>query len=371
MKKFVLIIVLCLPVVSNAQPSWKSQKAKLEEARNAVINEQFTKAIELYAELIKEDASVKNTNGDMLAEYAYALALSHNFDFALAYIDKARMSKSKYANFYTRQILNIMGFPSIASKFPITNAPEWLIAEYKSLNSTYSKKNTDETLVSRTELDRAYELLSQKQYIRSIVILNKLEKSYPDAYIVSVVNSFAWECVGNYDQAALRLEKAIQMMGDKEPTEQKDAYVQHLNELKSNKRTPVFESIEKFSPRFCTYFGTYVAKGIFSLNGRVGLYTNSLFSTSLNVSVNRANKQFSYNVGVSAYKTWRIFMGGLGISYLFGNEKGSFNLSPCVGLTFLNEKKTSSWDVMFNCYVPFSSDGQFSYGITIGKTIYL
>lgn len=371
MKKFVLIIVLCLPVVSNAQLSWKSQKAKLEEARDAVINEQFTKAIELYAELVKEDASAKNANGDMLAEYAYVLALSHNFDFALAYIDKARMSKSKYANFYTRQILNIMGVPSIASKFPINKAPDWLIADYKSFNSNYSINNTDDIIVSRTELDRAYEMLSQKQYIRSIVILNKLEKSYPDAYIVSVVNSFAWECVGNYDQAALCLEKAIQMMGDKEPTGQKDAYVQHLNSLKGNKETTSFESVGRFAPRFCTYLGTYAAKGVLSLNGRVGLYTNNLFSTSLNVSINRANEQLLYNVGVSAYKTWRIFMGGFGVSYLFGSEKGSFNLSPCAGLTFLNEKKTSSLDIMFNCYIPFSSDGQFSYGITIGKTIYL
>lgn len=371
MKRFVLLIIICLPIVSNAQPLWKSQKAKLEDARNAVINERFSRAIELYAELVKESVSGKGDKSDFMAEYAYVLALSHNFDFALAYIDKARLSKSKFTDFFTVQVLNIMGFPELASKFQTNEIPDWLIADYKRFCSNYSVQNPNETSLHRTELERAYKLLSQKQSIRSIVILHRLEQSYPEAYIIPAINSLAWENMGNNEQAAYYLGKAIQLMGDKEPTEQKNAYVQHLNNLKSNKRVPYIESIGKFKPRVCTYFGAYAAKGIFSLNGRVGLYTNSLFSTSLNVSVNRANKQFSYNVGVSAYKTWRIFMGGLGISYLFGNEKGSFNLSPCVGLTFLNEKKTSSWDVMFNCYVPFSSDGQFSYGITIGKTIYL
>lgn len=371
MKRFVLLIIICLPIVSYGQPLKKAQKAKLEEARNAVINERFTRAIELYAELAKEDASGKGVKSDLMAEYAYVLALSHNFDFALAYIDKARLNKSKFTDFYTMQVLNIMGFPELASKFQTKEIPDWLIADYKTLKSRYGVRNPDEASVPRTELDRAYKLLSQKQYIRSVVILNRLECSYPEAYVIPVVNSLAWECIGNKEQAAWCLEKAFQMMDEKESSEQKDAYMQHLNSLKSNKGGTAIKSVGKFSPRFCTYLGAYAAKGMFSINGRAGIYTNNLFSTSLNVSINRANEQFSYNVGLSAYKTWRIFMGGLGVSYHFGGENGSLNLTPCAGLTFLNEKKTSSWDIMLNCYVPFSSDGQFSYGITIGKTIYL
>ena len=374
MKKIAIIVLLYLPLVASSQ-TWISrkstQKAKLEEARNAVISEQFIKAVELYASLVNKEDGDANNGGDLLAEYAYALALSHNFDFALATIDKARMNKSKYLDFYTNQVLGIMGLRKLSSKFHYKEVPKWVVAEYRNLLSSHSVEYNSGEKIPRSELDKAYKLLSQKQFVRSLVILYKLEQAYPNAYAIPLVGSNAWECLENFSQAASCLEKAIQMMGDEENVSNKDSYIQQLNHLKGDKRGVVSETLKKFAPRLMTYIGVFGTTEMLAFNGRVGLYTNDLFSSSVNVSLSRANGQFNGNVGLSAYKTWHIFVAGLGISYQFGGESNTLSLAPSAGLTFLSEGGKSSFDIMFNCYVPFSSKGGFSYGITIGKTFYL
>ena len=123
-------------------------------------------------------------------------------------------------------------------------------------------------------------------------------------------------------------------------------------------------------PKMMTYVGASAAKDFYSLNGRMGLYTSNKFSASVNVGLNYASEELSGSIGVSAYKAWGIFVGGLGITDMFGKETNTFSLTPSVGLSFLNKSQTSSFDIMVNGYVPFSSEQKFTYSISIGKTIY-
>lgn len=123
-------------------------------------------------------------------------------------------------------------------------------------------------------------------------------------------------------------------------------------------------------PKLMTYVGASAAKDMYSLNGRMGLYTSNKFSASLNVGLNYASEEFSGSIGVSGYKAWGIFVGGLGITDMFGKDSNTFSLTPSVGLSFLNKGQTSSFDIMVNGYIPFSSEQKFSYSISIGKTIY-
>ena len=123
-------------------------------------------------------------------------------------------------------------------------------------------------------------------------------------------------------------------------------------------------------PKMMTYVGASVAKDMYSLNGRLGVYTSNKFSASLNVGANNASKEFSGSIGLSASKAWGVFVGGIGISDMFGKNSNNLSLSPSVGLSFLNKSQTSSFDIMVNGYVPFSSDQKFSYSISVGKTIY-
>ena len=123
-------------------------------------------------------------------------------------------------------------------------------------------------------------------------------------------------------------------------------------------------------PKLMTYVGASAAKDMYSLNGRMGLYTSNKFSASLNVGLNYAGEKFSGSIGVSGYKAWGIFVCGLGITDMFGKDMNTFSLTPSVGLSFLNKRQTSSFDITLSGYVPFSSDQEFSYSISIGKTIY-
>ena len=370
MKKVVLLIVLCLPIVLYAQSSSKSKKGKIENARDAIKNEHFSHAIELYAELVNGKDSGKDDKGELMSEYAYALALSHNFDFALATLDYARMLQPKHADFYTNQILAIMGFQDIASKFEFTDIPTWLISDYKILCS--SRKVTKPIVkeyIPKKELETVYNMLNQRQFVQGLVMLEKLGHAYPQAYAIPIVASLAWEGLGNTEQAVCYMEKALQMMEDKENEKTKDNYTKRLNSLKVTKCAHPKQ--ERKGLRLMTFAGINAAKGMISLNGRVGFYTNNLFSASVNVSTSIANKQFMGSIGISGYKTWRFLMGGLGFSYQFGGGNHTFSLTPTAGLTFFSKSGKSSFDVLFNCHVPFSSNGTFTYGITIGRTFYL
>ena len=82
------------------------------------------------------------------------------------------------------------------------------------------------------------------------------------------------------------------------------------------------------------------------------------------------NDETMGNIGLSAYKAFGVFVVGLGVNQQFAKEANVFSLAPSVGLSFLNKSQTSSFDVTLNGYVPFSSDQEFSYSISVGKTIY-
>ena len=102
----------------------------------------------------------------------------------------------------------------------------------------------------------------------------------------------------------------------------------------------------------------------------MGVYTSNKFSASLNLGLNYAGEQFSGTIGLSVYKAWGILVAGLGLSEQFSENSDMFSLAPSIGLTFLNKAQTSSFDIMLNGYVPFSSNQKFSYSISIGKTVY-
>ena len=119
-----------------------------------------------------------------------------------------------------------------------------------------------------------------------------------------------------------------------------------------------------------TYVGASAANDMYSLNGRMGLYTSNKFSASLNLGLNYGGEQFSGSIGLSAYKAWGILVGGVGITDTFGKDTNVLSLTSSIGLSFLSKDQTSSFDIMVNGYVPFSSGQKFSYGISLGKTIY-
>lgn len=336
-------------------------------------------AIVSYVSAVNQSQEQRNTgkgvNGDLLAEYAYALALHHDFEAALMNIDRARMVGTKHGDFYTAQILSVMGYKDAAQQLmQQAKVPEWISGSYQELTGKYKTTASINRDAPEAALKRANKLAANRQTIQAIVLFEELATIYSDTYIIYVDYSAVWESLGYYAFSAQLLQKGIDLM-PKEQSENKQIFQNHLTKVNDMKAR--FENTSWMKhllgmnpPKLMTYVGASAAKDMYSLNGRMGLYTSNKFSASVNVGLNYASEEFSGSIGVSGYKTWGIFVGGIGITDMFGKDSNTLSLTPSVGLSFLNKSQTSSFDIMVNGFIPFSKEQKFSYSISIGKTIY-
>lgn len=385
MKRYLLFVALIYTIDMYSQTLVEllngviPQKADIGKARESVLKNQIDSAVFLFADAIKYEntnrSSGNGISGDLIAEYAYALALHHDFEAALMNIDRARMVGTKYGDFYAVQVLTLMGYKDAAQQLMRqAKVPEWISGCYQELTEKYKTTASINREAPETALKRANKLAANRQTIQAIALFEELAAIYPNTYIIYVDYSTVWESLGYYSYAAQLLQKGIELMPQEE-SETKQIFSNHLtkvNELKAK-----FENASWLKrllgvnpPKLMTYVGASAAKDMYSLNGRMGFYTSNKFSASLNLGVNYANEEFSGSIGVSGYKAWGIFVGGLGITDMFGKDTNTFSLTPSIGLSFLDKSQTSSFDIMVNGYIPFSSEQKFSYSISIGKTIY-
>lgn len=349
------------------------------EARVCLKMGDVDKALVAYAQAVEQTQAQRNggngVKSDLLAEYAYTLALCHNFESALMNIDRARMVGTKYGDFYAAQVLILMGYTDAAQQLlKQAKVPEWIDGIYQGLNEKYKTTANINRDAPDVALKRANKLAANKQTIQAMALFEELATLYKDTYIIYVDYSTVWESLGYYAYAANLLQKGIDLMPQEE-NENKQVFLSHLtkvNGMKARYENPSWTKriFGMNPPKLMTYVGASAAKDMYSLNGRMGLYTSNKFSASLNVGLNYAGEKFSGSIGVSGYKAWGIFVCGLGITDMFGKDMNMFSLTPSVGLSFLNKRQTSSFDITLSGYVPFSSDQEFSYSISIGKTIY-
>lgn len=356
-----------------------SSKAGIVKAREAALKSQIDNSVYLYADAIKHEqcnrSSGNGVDGDFLSEYAYILALHHEFEAALMNIDRARMVGTKHGDFYAAQILSVMGYKDAAQQLmQQAKVPEWISGSYQELTGKYKTTASINRDAPEAALKRANKLAANRQTIQAMALFEELAAIYSDTYIIYVDYSAVWESLGYYAYSAQLLQKGIDLM-PMEQSENKQIFLNHLTKVNDMKTRYENASWMKRilgmnPPKLMTYVGASAAKDMYSLNGRMGLYTSNKFSASVNVGVNYASEEFSGSIGVSGYKTWGIFVGGIGITDMFRKTSNTFSLTPSVGLSFLNKSQTSSFDIMVNGYIPFSKEQKFSYSISIGKTIY-
>lgn len=357
----------------------ESENKTLERGELCLSNGEIEQALQLYNATIESEKEKRQTgkgvSGDLLAEFSYALALHHDFEAALINIDRARMVGTKYGDFYAAQVLTLMGYSEVSQQLmKQAKVPEWINDTYQGLNEKYKATVSINRDAPEVALKRANKLAANRQTIQAMALFEELAMLYPDTYIIYVDYSTVWENLGYYAYAAQLLQKGIDLM-PQEQSRNKQIFQNHLAKVNQMKATSENASWMKRilgmnPPKLMTYVGASAAKDMYSLNGRMGLYTSNKFSASVNVGLNYASEQFSGSIGVSGYKAWGIFVGGLGITDMFGKDTNTFSLTPSIGLSFLNKSQTSSFDIMVNGYIPFSSEQKFSYSISVGKTIY-
>ena len=339
------------------------------------------KALVCYSQAVKQAQEQRNSghgvNAELLAEYAYTLALNHDFEAALINIDRARMLGMKYGDFYSAQILLLMGHNNAAELLmKHAKIPNWINGVYQGLNQKFMTVRSINKDSPENALIRANKLAAQRQFIQAIALFEELITIYPDVPIFYIDYSTVWESLGYYGYAAQLLQKGLDRMPqDSINVDSRQVFINHLNSV--NKMNAEFENVSWLKrmlgmepPKLMTYLGASFAKDVYSINGRMGVYTSNKFSASLNLGLNYAGEQFSGTIGLSVYKAWGILVAGLGLSEQFSENSDMFSLAPSIGLTFLNKAQTSSFDMMLNGYVPFSSNQKFSYSISIGKTVY-
>ncbi len=359
--------------------SQKSNPYYIKEAQSQLNAGEIDTALVLYAKAIEEAQKNRiggnGVNGDLLAEYAYALALHHNFEAALINIDRAMALGAKYGNFYASQILTVMGYSEAAEQFMgEVKVPEWISNDFQNLTSKYSTKisfNRDEP---QDALKRASKLAANGQIIQAVALFEELLSFYPDVYIIYADYSAVWEKLKKYECASKMLKKGIDLIP--QDNETKATFNTHLNEIheawrKNTSNTWAKKIFGAGTPKLMTYAGASFAGKTFSLNGRIGAYTSKKFSGSINLGLSFASKQASGNIGISAYKGWGIFLAGLGVTDYFSKKSNSIGISPQVGLSILNKNQTASFDITLGGYIPFSKNPTVSYSISIGETVYI
>lgn len=393
----VIIAIFVLPVLSRAQMTDTLEltgfpvNVSLEDARNEVLNGCIDRAVLLYkAVLVQEQEKrtfQKGVGGDLLGEYAYALALCHNFDYALINIDRARQLGGKHWNFYSAQVLKLMRMDSLARKFDYSFAPPWISVQYKDLTTNNAITVRKWETLDRQMIKTAYELAQKQQYVQALVILYQLEEDYPNAYIIPSISSQVWEKIGKYDMAETKLRQAIKLMDLTDNVKDKQRYEGHLAELEEKKM-----NINNTSNRHIgtlSYVGLSFFNERFSYEVRQGVYEKfedyriNKISRSLNYSNTyilgqNTNKVKTYSLGYSEYRTIGYFVWGWGgiLDLIIIDKDYSFSYSSSLsaGLSFPSKNHSFSFDVMFNLNVNKAfvenSKFNFNYSLSIGQTFY-
>lgn len=380
MKKLItLITALVISTGVNAQ-TLKSvignmvtnESVTVENARRALISEDFGKALYLYQTIIASQQANRSqgsqVNNEIMAEYAYTLALTGAQQPALINIDLALnlIQPSATVYYYVGCILDVIGFEAIAQPYiKIGKSPKWMLGRDEQLNDKYRSP----VLLSIERTDRALEhittCLTEERNIEAICYATRLTQLDPDSQAAWLLQSAAFEKIGCYTFALDSFKKGMSIGDntDKPGVESQWEYLTKKSQKKGN-------SVNVWQPGFMVYGGLSCSNKTTYITGRYGIYSGPL-SLSANMSLGiPMHGKCSYYAGVSCfYNIGKLFTGlGFGLDCIGASATCTF--SPTVGLSFINAKRTSSFDISVAWSIPCQSGMKSSLDISIGKTFY-
>lgn len=355
----------------------KSDASLIVESRKYLCQGNIDEAILSYSHLLEQEKALRNggrtVNGDYVAEYAYVLALSGLYDGALMNIDLARSLHAPTADFFTGQILKVIGYKELGEGFEAkSTAPDWIRNSYNTLYERYKTEVTMDVSDYSASLQRANTLSSSGQEIQALIIFESLGKQYPRYYLPFVCQSTMWEKFGNLSYAQNRLSHGLSLYPD-DGSDKRKNYANHLakieNQLYRTGESKWNALISKYEPRPMLYVGGSAGKNLFALNSRIGLYTNNRFTATANIGYTYSGAS-SFIIGASCYKTWGFFLAGLGINEMLSKNANVFTISPMTGLSFLNKDGNSSYDITLSIDFPIGKDTKVGYTLSFGRTFY-
>lgn len=360
--------------------------ASLENARMLLLTENISNAVVEYARLIASDSGSVSLN----SEYAYALALCGVYDAALIRLD--RIWSRKYSNpdagYLASQVFQLMGHKQLSGEFwketDNMKAPVWISAKAPSLLQKYGKKSPASGFANHDDLvagfKRANRLAAQNALLRSIALFEEITTRYPQEYLPLVGYSIALERAGLLLKSAQVLETALSLTGNSaEEAETKQFLSQRLTAVRAKINTikpqPAMaaapaKSLEKKVKPMMAYAGGMIHPDYLNFNLRYGYFISAKGNLSMNLGWTGNSGGLYSNVGLLYYQRQKVFVAGLGLSGSFGNGTSVFYLKMSPGLSFMNKKKSASWDIFWDVQVPFSKKYATTAGFSIGRSFY-
>lgn len=380
MKKFPFIMLIGISQCLSAQTYKQIEKIDPDlvvEARKLLCQGKMNEAIISYSDLIECEKALRSAgrsvDGNHVAEYAYVLALNGFYDGALVNIDLARNLHASTADFFTGQILKVMGYDELAQGFDSkATPPDWIAGSYQVLYDRFRSAASIDVSDYSASLQRANTLSSSGQDIQALVILESLGRQFPKYYLPWVSQSALWEIFENVSYAAKTLSTGLSLYSE-DGSEKRKVYADHLSSLEQqlyaigSSKWKSF--LNKYEPRPMLYVGGSAGKGFFSINSRLGVYTNNNISLSANIGYAYSGSS-SFSIGLSGYKTWGVFLAGFGISDSVSKDSNTFSVSPLAGLSFLDKSGNSSYDITLSLDLSFSKGAHLGYTLSFGRTFY-
>ena len=354
------------------------KKLSLSEVRKLILQNRISEAVGAYSYLVAKDSS----NLDLLSEYSYALALSGAYDCALMNLDRVRLASPMNIGdkFYAALVFSLMGYDDLYMDF-IRSIPESKIPKWISLDKhlELSAKYREPPLVTQDDymatLKRISNITANGLYLQAIAIYEEIIDDYPDEYLPHVGYSIILDKLNLHKKAVDELNKAITLMGDtSELANAKEVFEKRRIELKDKIESPqkvknqFFKLKNNFNPQTMLYAGGTIAESAISVDSRFGFYLTNTFNGAIELGATGNSGDFSVDFGISAYQRFGILVWGEGLNLEIGSPT-TLSLKSSGGLSFINQKKNSSWDILFDWYLPIGN-GKNSYGISIGKSFY-
>lgn len=356
------------------------------KARNFILNENFNDAILLYSKLLEKDT----LNPELLAEDAYLLALAGIYDAALMRIDRywSMGSNTADANYFAAQTFALMGFDDLAAEFwkpsDKIRTPTWIETKSLLFLQKYKRNIQNKPPLKRTELiadfKRANELAAKNSYFRSIALFREISMYYPNEYLPYVGYSISLEKTGAYKKSAESVEKALSLIGNKTDDITKKQFLeQRLTTVKKKMPTgsdyPLpgmvqSSMLEEYQPQMMAYAGGMIGKSLTSINCRVGYFVSGSGNASLDFGVTSNSKNVNSILGISFYEHQKIFVSGAGLQMYSGQGKSSFVGKISIGISLMNKKKSSSFDVFLDANKGFEKDAVTVFNLSIGTSFY-
>lgn len=334
----------------------------LNKIHELVVQEQFDKAIYEYSRYIQNKLSIgsrtKGVEFNVMAEYAYVLALNGMYDGALTNLDRAialgredkktKMDKIKaegLLRFYICQVYLLMSYPDIASTFAQSETvqPDWLT---KQQSDAFIQKYQAMPVVNQdgfsTAVSRANTLAAQGQYFLALTIFQELIENYPNEPTPYMGQSKVWEALGYYDKSAELLAKGLSY--SKTQGTSRQPIENHLNSLRKKKpetTMPPFGSSLEVAD--ILYIGGMFSSDYWSFNGRWGT-TNYRRTGSVDLGLTHMSGSTYLSFGYSQYVKVSIVSAGYGLSYNFQKGDPSYTVKLSAGMSVLGKGGSSTFD---------------------------